>query len=137
MTARIDLNKDKLIYYYQHRKYSSNKIGRLMGVSDVTVLRNLKLYGVKIVNRTRFKKGEGTQYKHGFYKTINDYKKEYPYCQICGWNETTCDIHHIIPLVNNGGQEITNLITLCPNCHRMVHKDLINEEILIAFKESD
>lgn len=35
-----------------------------------------------------------------------------------------------------GKNEITNLITLCPNCHRMVHRNLISEEKLKKFRES-
>jgi hypothetical protein len=43
-------------------------------------------------------------------------------CSNCGWNDATCDIHHI------NGRNITdadnhqNLSVLCPNCHRMVHE---------------
>lgn len=39
-------------------------------------------------------------------------------------------------LPNGGKNEITNLITLCPNCHRMVHRNLISEEKLKKFRES-
>lgn len=57
-------------------------------------------------------------------------------CAICGWNKASCDVHHIIPVSNGGKNEITNLITLCPNCHRMVHRNLISEEKLKKFRES-
>lgn len=40
------------------------------------------------------------------------------------------------PVSNGGKNEITNLITLCPNCHRMVHRNLISEEKLKKFRES-
>lgn len=42
-------------------------------------------------------------------------------CSICGWNESTCDIHHIIPLSKGGTNNIDNLIIVCPNCHRVIH----------------
>lgn len=42
-------------------------------------------------------------------------------CMICGWNESTCDIHHIIPKKHGGTDENENLIVICPNCHRKVH----------------
>lgn len=57
-------------------------------------------------------------------------------CAICGWNKASCDVHHIIPVSYGGKNEITNLITLCPNCHRMVHRNLISEEKLKKFRES-
>ena len=42
-------------------------------------------------------------------------------CMICGWNNATCDIHHIIPKKQGGNNDNENLIVLCPNCHREVH----------------
>lgn len=43
-------------------------------------------------------------------------------CSNCGWDKTTCDIHHIkgrkIPDCDNH----SNLCLLCPNCHRLVHE---------------
>lgn len=42
-------------------------------------------------------------------------------CSICGWNESTCDIHHIIPKSKGGNDELDNLIVVCPNCHRVIH----------------
>lgn len=44
-------------------------------------------------------------------------------CAICGWNESTCDIHHIIERKNGGNDEINNLIIVCPNCHRIIHNN--------------
>lgn len=42
-------------------------------------------------------------------------------CSICGWNESTCDIHHIIPKSKGGTNDHNNLIIVCPNCHRIIH----------------
>ena len=42
-------------------------------------------------------------------------------CSICGWNEATCDIHHIIPKKAGGTNDDENLIYVCPNCHRICH----------------
>lgn len=42
-------------------------------------------------------------------------------CVICGWNESTCDIHHIIEKSKGGLDNISNLIIVCPNHHRMIH----------------
>lgn len=51
-------------------------------------------------------------------------------CAICGWKETTCDVHHIISRKNGGDNKLENLIVLCPNHHRMVEKKLITQESL-------
>ena len=42
-------------------------------------------------------------------------------CSICGWNESTCDIHHIIQRKDGGSNNMDNLILVCPNCHRIIH----------------
>ena len=34
------------------------------------------------------------------------------------------EVHHIIPVSHGGGDEPTNLVTLCKNCHRERHKTL-------------
>lgn len=42
-------------------------------------------------------------------------------CTICNWNMATCDIHHIKQKSKGGTDEMTNLIVVCPNCHRTIH----------------
>ena len=43
-------------------------------------------------------------------------------CVGCGMRASACDAHHIIWWDNNGPTDITNLVLLCPKCHRKVHK---------------
>lgn len=52
-------------------------------------------------------------------------------CEICGWNKCTCDVHHIQSISSNGTNDKTNLISLCPNCHRMANFNLISKGCLI------
>ena len=49
-------------------------------------------------------------------------------CQLCG-NEAPfkgrddlpyLEVHHVVPLYDGGSDVISNLVALCPNCHRMV-----------------
>jgi DNA-directed RNA polymerase subunit RPC12/RpoP len=44
-------------------------------------------------------------------------------CAICGWNESTCDIHHIVERSKGGTNELNNLICVCPNHHRVIHNE--------------
>lgn len=53
----------------------------------------------------------------------------YP-CANCGWNISSRDVHHIIPVFMGGKNELNNLITLCPNCHRMAHRNLLSKDKL-------
>jgi hypothetical protein len=43
-------------------------------------------------------------------------------CSNCGWNKTTCDIHHIKSKKEGGTNDHDNLSILCPNCHRLAHE---------------
>lgn len=43
-------------------------------------------------------------------------------CVLCGWKEATCDIHHIVPKKYGGTNDATNLIIICPCCHRCLHE---------------
>jgi len=51
-------------------------------------------------------------------------------CEICNWDEYSCDVHHIELVANGGSDDPDNLISLCPNHHRMVHRKLIPIEKL-------
>lgn len=53
-------------------------------------------------------------------------------CEMCGWKETGRDVHHIVPIRDEGSNELANLISLCPNCHRCADRNLISQEQLRA-----
>jgi hypothetical protein len=46
-------------------------------------------------------------------------------CSLCGWNKASCDIHRIVNGKDGGKYIKENIIVLCPNCHRLVHRGLI------------
>mgnify|MGYP002760721558 FL=1 len=45
-------------------------------------------------------------------------------CQYCGVEEPVAmlEVHHIIPVRLDGGDELENLVTLCQRCHNSLHK---------------
>ena len=134
---RLDKRKitdDKLIYYYQSKNYSTKKIRELTGLNKTTITRRLKRLGFKIKRNINFVKGHTKRITHGFYYRIKCYKEKNKECKICGWN-ISIDIHHIIPLSDNGTNKEENLISLCPNHHRMVHRGLIDLEDLKKMKQ--
>lgn len=53
-------------------------------------------------------------------------------CCICGWKESTCDIHHINGRKIEGCNNHFNLTLLCPNHHRLVHAGKIDKSLLIS-----
>ena len=46
----------------------------------------------------------------------------------------TLDIHHLVPVSEDGADEPENLLALCPNCHALHHKGEIPVESLRAWK---
>lgn len=51
-------------------------------------------------------------------------------CAICGWDKTTLDIHHINGRKIDNPDNHTNLVCLCPNCHRLAHEHKISKNEL-------
>jgi len=46
-------------------------------------------------------------------------------CKICGANyEPFLREHHIIPVAKNGKSTSANLVTLCANCHALIHEGM-------------
>lgn len=46
-------------------------------------------------------------------------------CQVCGKKNTRLEVHHIIFRSRGGSDDETNLITLCEECHKGVHKGTV------------
>lgn len=43
-------------------------------------------------------------------------------CEICGWKEARCDVHHRKLKSRRGLHTLSNAIVLCPNHHRIEHE---------------
>ncbi len=58
-------------------------------------------------------------------------------CQLCGENAPFTDkngrpyleAHHIIPLAEDGADALSNMVALCPNCHRKMHALNLPEDV--------
>jgi len=46
-------------------------------------------------------------------------------CALCGWDKTYCDRHRIKYGAKGGKYIKGNLISVCPNCHRLIHTGLL------------
>lgn len=42
-------------------------------------------------------------------------------CQVCGWSEARCDVHHKVSRELGGKNTLDNAMILCPNHHRILH----------------
>jgi predicted RNA-binding Zn-ribbon protein involved in translation (DUF1610 family) len=55
-------------------------------------------------------------------------------CVICGF-DLIVDVHHITPRASGGADHYANLITLCPNHHKLADMRIINVEHLRRTEE--
>jgi hypothetical protein len=85
------------------------------------------------IRQTRYHYSNGA-FKESM-KCLYDYR-----CQICGmqifhygwninyerkqqWQYLSADVHHIVPLSRGGSDSFTNMLCVCPSCHRKFHTD--------------
>lgn len=53
-------------------------------------------------------------------------------CLYCGWDKSTCDIHHIAGRKIPNPDDPSNLTLACPNCHRLIHDCKIGDIIPLS-----
>ena len=58
-------------------------------------------------------------------------------CQICGaaGKDAELEVHHQTPISEGGTDNPENLITVCVDCHSREHRDVADEEIIVAVNE--
>jgi hypothetical protein len=44
------------------------------------------------------------------------------------------DLHHIVEVSEDGGNDVGNLLALCPTCHALYHRKVISREAIYAWK---
>lgn len=50
-------------------------------------------------------------------------------CSLCGWDLAVCDKHRMEPGISGGTYTRDNILVVCPNCHRLLHKGYTKEQI--------
>ena len=77
-------------------------------------------------SRRRYLMSEATHRDRGLVEKLRDlYEGE---CQICGWaprrqyDEELCEAHHVRWLSRGGNDALSNLVLVCPNHHRAIHR---------------
>lgn len=104
---------------------------------DIDIVKNLHKLGFKTatqwnVKYRRRKLGvkkylSGDVLKHKVWIRTQAIKKYGNKCELCKYN-LTVDVHHIKPKKQGGIHEIENLMVLCPNCHALLTRSIINLE---------
>lgn len=82
--------------------------------------------GEKVPEGEDYQKGE----MYGEYN-VRQYvlKRDNYTCRICGCKDAKFHVHHI-ETRKTGGNAPDNLITLCENCHKKLHKGAINQDVV-------
>jgi len=95
--------------------FSDNDIESYVNVQDLTA--------------TRLKKQKEVMERVFDYRIINDLKKFYSFsCQICGLSPTDTlgykivEAHHILQFSVSQDNSSNNIMIVCPNHHRLIHK---------------
>jgi 5-methylcytosine-specific restriction endonuclease McrA len=50
-------------------------------------------------------------------------------------NILAIDLHHLVPVNENGQNDIANLLALCPTCHALYHRGTYTKEAVYAWKQ--
>ena len=118
--------------YNNARREQKEKICKLCG-SKYTSSSSHSKYCSKSCKQKdyRLKQKSNNVYDRQLLDTLGEYS-----CEICQWDEAPRDVHHITPVSQGGKNEINNLITLCPNHHRMVHRNLFSQDYLLQIVKS-
>jgi hypothetical protein len=63
------------------------------------------------------------RHRRGFYKTKKEgrIKPDPNLCSRCGW-KGPCDKHRLVAGKDGGNYRAENVIVVCPNCHRLLHR---------------
>ena len=124
-----DLDKESPLFYLgTEREYLIDELrgSRKVKISDIESYLNVKRKGKKEVKIEKKKSPALTASQTRKLERKAGFK-----CEMCGRKLTlTPDIHHIKPRAKGGSNRESNLIVLCPNCHRMVHEGQISQSKL-------
>lgn len=112
----------------EHRKKISEGLKKRYASDNPPNIKSPEEQSILVGKGTKFKyKGlEITSIAECSSRTITKILKRMDVgCTRCGWNESTCDIHHINGRKIEDPHNHKNLIILCPNCHRLAHNKKI------------
>ena len=54
-------------------------------------------------------------------------------CEKCGYDlvPEILEVHHQVPLSEGGADDLSNALVLCPNCHRIAHRNGLTLEQML------
>ena len=108
----------------EDRRIASTRVGKCEGCGNTFITRSsVKRFCSNLCREKSWNARTGrtsSSNKNRRYRELKGNK-----CQLCGWDKAFCDVHHIVPKSEGGLNKESNLIILCPNCHRLCHEGII------------
>ena len=105
--------------------YSNRARGK--PVSNVEVSRVIRSYDLVHTKRIDYNKRNNYERRKEITKKLHSGEIKKPLiCGCCG-NEENLELHHIIPISLGGNDDYYNLIYLCFNCHKKMHKYILEK----------
>lgn len=105
-----------------------------------TTVNYARLIGRILGNEKRAKETAKERKARMYYSKQEVLKRDEARCLVCGYSECV-DVHHIVSLAKGGDSFPENLITLCPNHHRLADRGKITandlRRLVLARYESD
>lgn len=106
-----------------HKPLKPCKYPGCPNLTDVSYCEEHKGLVAKDYNRYSRSFDHGKKYGQVWKRICDRYAKELPLCERClkeGRITPMNEVHHIIP-VNRGGNEESNLMSVCKSCHNKIH----------------
>jgi len=123
---------EKLVKLYKDSTIPMDRLCEIFKVSDDTILRAMKREGIPRRVTVGYYGKENSNWKGGYSlkyaKNIAIRTAGKNACAYCGYENIT-DVHHWDE--NRKNNHLSNLVLLCPNHHRELHKKLLTKEEIL------
>jgi len=118
ISKKLELHYGRLCYHFHRWNINIRKCSDYPDIMNEIGLKRRKLTEKKFLNR--YKKGE-ISWRRTHTIASRLWRITDKPCEVCGWKEVERDMHLMIPKL----LKKDNAVSLCPNCHRLVHRGKI------------
>lgn len=104
--------------------YSNKAKGKQL--TNESISRIIRSYNLVHTKRIDYSKRKNYERRKELIKKIQNKEIVKPLMCACCGNKSNLELHHVIPISLGGNDEYYNLIYLCFNCHKKMHKYILD-----------
>lgn len=104
--------------------YSNKAKGKQL--TNESISRIIRSYNLVHTKRIDYSKRKNYERRKELIKKIQNKEIVKPLMCACCGNKSNLELHHVIPISLGGNDECYNLIYLCFNCHKKMHKYILD-----------